>query len=495
MNLSTWLAKLTDITNLGKFLVDGGPGILLAAALLFLINGSPELPIDKRAKIDARSADIESKLDAQYEDPGFDEIHKKRLELQEEKAQLGREAAKLQKLQAKETKFKNAIKELEDAGRLVSPELIADREKAEKAVKAHKKIYNPKLIEVEKLEHYLEGEKLKTSELDGTLAKIKSVIKPLDGILTSSLSVLVVLVFAGWILGTLANPINRIAVLQLVPVKIGELRKEEAMKDVHVHGDEDVSGIAVSEDIWNLIKSEVAEHRPPFFMGRGLITAGEWENLVKSYYRWTEASMNLVLPAFAWTIALFVVSQKQNFLCLLIGPLLIFALIRMARRSYRTYKTQVAAFVAGKLVQLHLSQLPTPAKKLKKCEEDLESTEAELEKMKLDLKNATREACESKHFLEVSEYTVSSLTLLLGKVCCKFPKPPRNSETCEDDPIDPNGTEGQVPPAGGGTDSPPPKPPQSGDVDLPPTQESENTGKQREASSDTPDNPIKKEKP
>jgi hypothetical protein len=88
---------------------------------------------------------------------------------------------------------------------------------------------------------------------------------------------------------------------------------------------------------------------PSYFVGRKIVSESEIDDVVKSYYRWTEASLNLVLPTFALGFAIYLSSSKWGSWTLTIAVASTIVLFRVARRRHQDYRNRLRGFIEGRL--------------------------------------------------------------------------------------------------------------------------------------------------
>jgi hypothetical protein len=94
---------------------------------------------------------------------------------------------------------------------------------------------------------------------------------------------------------------------------------------------------------------EVVLRPPSYFIGRKIVSATELDDVVKGYYRWAEASLNLIIPFLALGVAIYQRWPPWGIWSLFLATLLTWVLLRSARRRHQEYKHRVRDFIEGRL--------------------------------------------------------------------------------------------------------------------------------------------------
>jgi hypothetical protein len=101
----------------------------------------------------------------------------------------------------------------------------------------------------------------------------------------------------------------------------------------------------------------VLEHAAQFYIGRGLITNAEYQDLVDRYYRFSELSIGLVLPLVAIGTAVLVHERSvQRFpigiAVFLVSGVAAIAMARLGSRSHVEFKRAVRELIQGRLAAI-----------------------------------------------------------------------------------------------------------------------------------------------
>jgi hypothetical protein len=304
----SWLTKITDFVNLGKILVDAGPGFILALALYVGLGTALNLPLIPVHGHDA----VESRLAGELEKRRQEE---EGLEGQALHAEQGREAAAaaVSGAEAALTRAKASPLGGKAERRLVVElqRLQGDlREKQRSAKAAERKLRQGSEAVAE----------AKAALADAKKAQVTSVADLLSRVLEH----LVALGLVGYVLGTLLSPVNRWVFLDTMG------------------SDPASNGL---------------DGRPSsYFVGKGVVSQTELDGLVTSYYRFAEASANMILPILALALAVGIERRSSvastpwtsGAAALLVLAFVVFLAVT-GRRRYRDYKTRVHSFITGRL--------------------------------------------------------------------------------------------------------------------------------------------------
>lgn len=401
--MSAWISKVFDFVNLGKVVVDAGPGIVLAIALAILccgIVGLPLLPYETmREQIAEAVAAEEEEEEAEPEEkpPGgkvggeaaaaagaveeegegsigevdhdrstYSEIvawlegkvTSARREVRraagtaaEKKAEIARreaerterdgqrrtlEEARLERIkrdQLGDGRLKDAIEELKGDNTAVNGDGTAVSSLA---------VLRRQLAEAEE---DLAASTTAFERWKSLLDRVRSQqIVTLNDLFAYLLDHLIGLALVGWVLGTLMNPINRGLVLLGRTRLVGTVQENKARTFVSRVAPER------SADFLELVTT----HEPSYFIGREIVARSEIDELISSYYRWAEASINLVIPVLALGGVLSWVLWRQDrvgsgVLLMTVTALAVAALARRGRKGYADYKVRLTDFLLGRL--------------------------------------------------------------------------------------------------------------------------------------------------
>lgn len=309
----SWLTKITDFVNLGKILVDAGPGFILALALYIGLGTALGLPLMPVHGYDAVEAKLLSELKVLRQN------------------QEGLEVAALDAEQSRDaTAAAVAGAEAELARTRTSPlGGRAERRLAGELQRLHGDL-REKHRTAKTLDRKVRLGSEAVAETVAALAEVrKAQVKSVADLLSRVLEHLIALSLVGYVLGTLLSPINRWVFL-------------------------DARG---SDPAGNAL-----EGRPSsYFVGKGVVSQTELDGLVTAYYRFAEASANMILPILALALAVAIdrgtpwASMSTVSGVLLVLGFVVFLAIT-GRRRYRDYKTRVRSFIEGRLEKVKAAE-------------------------------------------------------------------------------------------------------------------------------------------
>lgn len=347
MQLTALLSKVTDFLNLGKFLVDAGPGILLALALTLFATSWAHLPV---VPVEVRDGGFVSRY-ARFLDSIDQQIRCEEKALRDAvkaKAEAETAAARGQKkLDAADTTFRELAKVRQDrltqgvldTGRVGQAESEADP-RPELEVKVSQLAGELAVASRRVTTHEKQLETLRERQKGLESQRLTR----LEDLFTLLLNHLVGLTLVGWILGLIMNPINRMLILP------GQ-GKGDAPGSLAVREAEPPT---VDQQVELLLE----RYNTSYFIGRGIISKSDWDSMVSGYYRWAELSANLVFPALALGAAIaFTMLNSQVAGPSPAAPLLAMAAAVVAAavafltgwRNYRVYKEKMKDFTRGSL--------------------------------------------------------------------------------------------------------------------------------------------------
>lgn len=376
MTFSAWLAKLTDIVNLGKIVVDGGPGTLLAVALIIILSHTssvPVLPIG--TSFENKRKEVQKEVETARED-----VAERERSVQSITIELAAIANRLGTLRTELESFRAQRSQLElhgiasgsvryDALIQREQELLGEIRGQDRDLASRE---GTKARESARLAHARTALEDPTRRLE---ALIQRRVESGTDILNLVLDHLIGLVLVGYLLGTLLSPLNRALFINFVdwiltkPSNqlatdlatfvlggVSPHKSSDAKAHAHRHAELRLGTAAISPKKIAPggadIDDAVAENylSPTYFVGRKVISREELEALVAGYYRWTEASMNLVIPIVALGVAAMVQYRNWGGGSVLAGSgVLSFFLFRSARRRNLDYKQRLSDFIEGRL--------------------------------------------------------------------------------------------------------------------------------------------------
>jgi hypothetical protein len=398
VSLSQLLAKLLDNVNLGKMLVDGGPGMLLAVALLLLAcaglkqdnsvsNSTPFLKLVVAKEIERLKGDLKT---AEGENAAFsgaaarDDQELQNLSKKIARAEALSEEARTHVTRAGEAGQREArLDELYTQAAQVRTRKASDEKSAEFAAK------------------HVEDARAKLEQ------RRQELIRDGRGLLSELISLTLGLSIFGYILGTLFSGLNRNLWLLRIPslfhqsvgrlyssfllrrrtsptekaqvilqhqMQLAELERgsplvlEEHVKDrflARLQLKFGQQGISIGEassvnqgsrqtstltDV-GVADTDLKAYPSVYYIGRGIISQQEYDGFVTSYYRWAEGIANLIIPVFILCVALHFNGQRWLPSPMLAALVFIIVLYFAAQNCYGEFKRRVRDFIKGRLDQ------------------------------------------------------------------------------------------------------------------------------------------------
>jgi hypothetical protein len=401
MPFSQLLSKLLDNVNLGKMLVDGGPGVLLALAVLLMV--CQVIPQDSDRRIPTPFLKLVVKAD----------IEKTREEIETVEAQsanlAGTIAGEDQKLQNL-SKLITRAETLAEEGRT---HITRSGGGESRQIKVEELYQNAADLRQHKAKDEKSAE-FTAKHLDELRAKLEKRRQEFvrDGrvLLSEVINLLLALSILGYVLGTLFSGLNRglwlLRLPQLWHLTVGriftwfqlnqvkspeararivlkrkmqseelrlgtaviledhikepllrKLQEDFAVPTMHQEGAEGSKAGSWSFERGTLsqLEQRFEEDNPKtlpamYYIGRGIISQQEYDGLVTGYYRWAEATANLIPPILVLGLALSMIDPWLRH-PLILSWVLALILYAAAQNSYGEYKRRVRSFIKGRLDQ------------------------------------------------------------------------------------------------------------------------------------------------
>ena len=401
MQFTDLLKKLLDNVNLGQILTDGGPGVLLALAILLLACHS--IPEDSRSTIPFLKLVVKSDLRHTREE--IKEIEDKAAGL------AGRSAREDQEIQ----NLAKRIAVAEQSRVRLEPTTSCTQGSLCDLYKSVASLKEAKAKDDKQLE--FTGKRL--DELRAKLEKRKQeYVRDGRTLLSELVSLTIGLSVFGYILGTLFSGVNHnlwfLQAQRLVLLTVGKLwqrvrlwfaaspgemavialRGKMRLKELQLGTalvlDDDsrkstidnmkaaiaydgggerysAKGIAATNVVADAMERTHLFKTLPvtYFVGRGIISKQEYDSFVTDYFRWAQASANLILPVLIFGYALQCIANERVagsssllrclrwaennpfWVAIIVAILLYIA----AQYAYGDYKQRVRDFIRGKLAQ------------------------------------------------------------------------------------------------------------------------------------------------
>lgn len=188
------------------------------------------------------------------------------------------------------------------------------------------------------------------------------------GILQQSFYSILLLGLGGFAIGTVLDPINKALFLQVIP-EMGQRANNKIASYVSGHSileSAKDSCVARHRDrpIAAMVGGQTASRMTAqFYIGRGLISAAEYGDLIDNYYRFTEVSIGMIIPVLTVAAGVWYVSAVPGasgnpgewIANPLVGPgamclavLIAIVLHRVGLRRYGEFHGQVFDLIAGR---------------------------------------------------------------------------------------------------------------------------------------------------
>ena len=384
-NFSGLIAKSLDFVNLGKVLADAGPGFILTVAAAVLVGTLAQIPIVPIAVHTTELHGEPCEPDGSWA-PSFTPQGNLEEGLVDLKKQICKAEVEFAELtQAKEKAEAEATRRKVVAETLSAQVKKLEEETTSRAIaeRFESRLLASKVREMEKeylaaqgsLATALETQSaadLRFAKGEARLGRLREEFSRSLGLRVSTLSAfvnylldhLLLLSFTGWVVGTMMGPLNR-ALMTGCTKGLNDSFKarvrstvEHATKDLFERDNE--AEHPLSEEQKAEVKRLVIGRRASYFIGRKVISKGEWDDLVTSYYRWAELSSNLVIPLVVLGVSFVAVAGTgtpseagSSAWPALAAALASFAVAAMAYKRSQTalvtYHARLAEFLAGRL--------------------------------------------------------------------------------------------------------------------------------------------------
>jgi len=375
--ISQLLSKFLDTVNLGKILVDGGPGVILATALLlFACHYTGRSPLKLVGDTEVKCAEKKVKQD------------------EGELKAKATEAAKVdQKLQC----WTKATALAEEARtRIALPAETAARE-----AKARETCGDPMQLQSNKARLAKESE-FTAKDLEEARADLEKrrqeQVRDGRGILIELINLLLGLSILGYVLGTLFSSVYRVIFFRFIPrfwhftfrfipffwhftfgrivhsrrvrrtipvgdkalLALGPLMQGEELRHGGVMILETKNKAEAIERLEKLSpellekggkeltsKAQLETYPASYYVGRGIISQQDYDGFVTDYYRWAEAAANTSFPTLLFGFALYHWLPNRSTIVLAAVVSLVLCLAALAAHTY--YKRQLRYFIKGAL--------------------------------------------------------------------------------------------------------------------------------------------------
>jgi hypothetical protein len=166
----------------------------------------------------------------------------------------------------------------------------------------------------------------------------------------------------GFILGVVFDPVNKAIFLQKLPELVAskEIPKPDGKRGQERKAQKIAALARVfvpKEHAENRNPGRLREHSPQFYIGKGVIAAGEYQDLIDRFYRFCEVTTGLVMPIALIGVALAQHYRSQDRWAQAIATLVLsfcasMLLARIGVRRYAEFRAAVAELIDGRIDQL-----------------------------------------------------------------------------------------------------------------------------------------------
>jgi hypothetical protein len=377
--ISAWLEKLADLVNLGKLLTDGGPGTVLAIALVFALStyrGVPLIPTTYSGESDRPTKERAGELGRLDKD--IDSLRAALAGCTSEKATADAELAVLQaSLQKNQESIDNLTKVQYQRTATDSLPVPALDHALEKLRAGRMEQCNSATITACPAQAELEGRSAELAKLaENTQAKLvraEDRRKALEGktvdtlaeLLSGVLSHLVGLALIGYVLGTMLSPINRLFLTvgddpEASAESAQPSQGSNAPADPPQNGKRAPRERPAAKRAWPKRAVVIVRGQPTsYWVGNGAISSTEVNGYVTGYYRWAEVSVNMIIPTaclfLAFSYWLLWVHRAYSWSVGGVGALTagaVYWLGKVGRRHHDNYRRQLFNFIEGRLAHI-----------------------------------------------------------------------------------------------------------------------------------------------
>ncbi len=415
--LSSLIKQVLDFVNLGKVIVDGGPGVVLAIALSILLASLAQLPV---LPYSTQAAELLGQAcpEAGPWQPTFEpenRLEERLVELKRKMCNLEGGLADAQETKAREDAEVARLNGLLEAqksqlGTLeteVTERAAGDRIETQSLRGRLSELSRRHFEDLSLLQNALAQQAKAVLEVTSTEAELAALaaefnqrmgerITSLRGLFAYLVDHLIGLALVGWVLGTMMNPFNRWllevwygggplrgvvkrmmgkgntppqaqpptvgrsvpgSVPGSAPAALSDLRFQSAMAWKSEAAAEKCLGVTIDESCFEALARLVATRSATFFIGRKIISKAERDDLVASYHRWAEVSVNLAIPLVVLSASLFRVgyaseAPRSMYLGSLISLVLAAIAFFRGRQALAVHHEREAQFLIGRLVSM-----------------------------------------------------------------------------------------------------------------------------------------------
>jgi len=191
------------------------------------------------------------------------------------------------------------------------------------------------------------------TQLNGNQGVWSQLTSSYTGILQQFFYLTLFLGLLGFAIGTVLDPVNKALFVQIIP-EIGEQSKSPTIKYLTGHSIlEDSKNAIANRHGAKPIGARILQERSSrmtaqFYIGRGLITASEYNDLVDKYYLYTQISIGMIIPSLTVAALGWYLNHRLGPILVAVALILSFFLERVGLRRYGEFHGQVFDLIAGR---------------------------------------------------------------------------------------------------------------------------------------------------
>jgi hypothetical protein len=164
----------------------------------------------------------------------------------------------------------------------------------------------------------------------------------------------------GFTLGVVFDPVNKAIFLQKLPEMVAaqeDSKSEDSRAKKFFHASNPARLFVPKGHAEKRVTEHLKEHSAQFYIGRGLITPGEYQDRIDQFYRFCEVTTGLVIPVALIGIALMQHYRSQGSwikagASVVLGVGGSVFLSRVGIRRYGEFRTAVSDLIGGRLAQV-----------------------------------------------------------------------------------------------------------------------------------------------
>lgn len=332
MNFSQLIKTLVDYIDLGKRLATTIPGMVLAFGFVLLFAQAPDVFRQNR---------IRQELNQKLTD--LAQLREEKIPLEQAQEQERDRFAMADEMLAGFNQQRQAA--LSDYKQKPSDETRAALRAAQTAYgTAWEKEKKAPGNAFRKADDALSAHNARIAAADAEVQGLRKALTDASGFaagLTSLFDAVILFGLVGFALGLVLDPLNKAIFLQFIP-GIGEKRGERVKSITGYH-------------LKQKPRTKYAEFEVHYYIGRGLITQTEYDDLVASYYRLSEISLGMIVPVLVLAAGFIKVQAAKGggsfllYASITLAALLgAWVLFRVGVKRYGEFQTRVYRLIEGR---------------------------------------------------------------------------------------------------------------------------------------------------